>query len=80
MQTTCFWRNYAEGNNSLTSKQGYNIDSLFHEQMLQSPHRTLDPEEADFFYAPVYTSCLIYPVLGWADTPFFYGAGGDHSY
>jgi hypothetical protein len=24
-----------------------------HEMFLQSEHRTLDPEEADFFYVPV---------------------------
>ena len=28
-----------------------------HEALLQSEHRTLDPEEADFFYIPAYTSC-----------------------
>jgi hypothetical protein len=34
--------------------------------------RTYDAEEADFFYVPVYIACLIYPVLGWADYPFYY--------
>ena len=34
--------------------------------------RTFDPEEADFFYVPVYITCLIYPVLGWADYPAFH--------
>jgi hypothetical protein len=34
-----------------------------HEMLLQSEHRTLDPEEADYFYLPIYTSCLIFPVL-----------------
>ena len=37
---------------------------------------TLDPEEADFFYVPTYTSCFMYPVNGWADFPFWYSAGG----
>jgi hypothetical protein len=23
-----------------------------------SPHRTLDPNEADFFYVPVYSACI----------------------
>jgi hypothetical protein len=32
--------------------------------------RTLDPEEADFFYMPVYTSALAWPVVGWADFPW----------
>ncbi len=34
------------------------------------PHRTLDPEEADFFYLPIYLTCFIWPVLGWADGPW----------
>ena len=55
----------------------YGTESLFHEQLLQSPHRTLDPEEADFFYVPVYTSCFIHPVYAWADMPFWYGPAGE---
>jgi hypothetical protein len=39
--------------------------------MLQSPHRTLNPEEADFFYVPVYASCFMEAVAGWADTPWW---------
>lgn len=27
--------------------------------------RTLDPEEADFFYVPLYTSCYMWPIHGW---------------
>jgi len=52
------------------------IESAFHEMLLQSPHRTLDPEAADFFYVPVYTSCFIHLVYGWADTPWFHNPGG----
>jgi hypothetical protein len=44
----------------------------------QSEHRTLDPEEADFFYVPVYTSCWMHPVYGWADHPWWYGVAGVH--
>ena len=40
----------------------------------------MDPEQADFFYVPVYTSCLFHPVLGWADLPWYYGAGGTPSH
>lgn len=40
---------------------------------LQSPHRTYDPEEADFFYVPVYASAFAWPVFGWADFPWFGG-------
>ena len=42
----------------------YAIETGLHEQLLQSTHRTLDPEEADFFYVPVYIGCLAWPVLG----------------
>ena len=35
-----------------------------HEALLQSKHRTLDPEEADFFYIPVYAACYIHPIHG----------------
>jgi hypothetical protein len=40
------------------------------------PCRTFDPEEADFFYVPVYTSCLIHPVVGYAEEPAFPVNGG----
>eukprot|EP00877_Chromochloris_zofingiensis_P008502 jgi/Chrzof1/3905/Cz13g12240.t1 len=43
-----------------------------HELMLSSEHRTLDPEEADFFYVPAYLSCYLWPVHGWADFPSWY--------
>lgn len=29
-------------------------------------------QEADFFYMPVYTACLIFPILGAADFPYFH--------
>ncbi len=32
--------------------------------------RTLDPEEADFFYVPIYGACFVWPVLGYADGPW----------
>jgi hypothetical protein len=34
--------------------------------------RTFDPEDADFFYVPVYLTCFVWPVLGWADYPYYY--------
>jgi len=34
------------------------------EMMLQSPHRTLDPEEADFFFVPSFSACYFNPVFG----------------
>ena len=33
--------------------------------------RTLNPEEADFFYVPTYQGCLMFPVIGWADMPYW---------
>jgi hypothetical protein len=65
----------AAGNNAWR----YPLESHLHELMLQSPHRTLNPEEADFFYVPVYASCFMEAVAGWADTPWWnvhrYGLG-----
>lgn len=58
----CSWREWNIHNNSQPNSNGYSLESLFHELLLQSPHRTLDPEEADFFYVPVYASCLAWPV------------------
>ena len=36
----------------------YSLEASFHEYLLQSPHRTTDPAEADFFFAPVYSTCF----------------------
>lgn len=38
------------------------MEVALHEWLLRSPHRTVDPSEADFFYVPVYTACTILPV------------------
>jgi Exostosin family len=51
----------------------YQAETAIHEMLLQSKHRTLDPEEADFFYMPVYISCVYWPVYGAADFPWFHG-------
>lgn len=37
----------------------YTVESGFLEALLQSEHRTLNPEEADFFYVPVMPSCFM---------------------
>ena len=37
---------------------------------MQSEHRTLDPEEADYFYMPVYTSCFL-GIYGYVDHPWW---------
>lgn len=55
----------------------YAVETLLHESILQSPHRTFDPEEADFFYVPAYSSCYPFPVMGWADFPWFHDPRAD---
>ena len=42
------WENYAFG-----------LELALHELLLASPHRTLNPEAADFFFVPVYGGCYI---------------------
>jgi hypothetical protein len=51
----------------------YATEPLLHELLLRSEHRTLDPEEADFFYVPVYSACFVDGgVFGSADAPWFH--------
>ena len=59
----CSWRAFGERNATHGTGFTYATESLLHELFLQSEHRTLDPEEADFFYVPVYASCWFHP--GW---------------
>jgi hypothetical protein len=40
----------------------------------RSGRRTFDPEEADFFYVPMYTSCYAHPVHGYLDGPWWWAA------
>ncbi|KAG1664535.1 hypothetical protein FOA52_013002 [Chlamydomonas sp. UWO 241] len=61
--------NNANSNNTLEHAAGNA------EHTLQSDHRTFDPEEADFFYVPQYSSCYFYPIFGWADWPWFAAPG-----
>lgn len=35
------------------------METLFPEQLLHSAHRTTDPEQADFFYVPVFDGCAL---------------------
>jgi hypothetical protein len=39
-------------------------EPLLLELMLGSAHRTLDPEEADFFFVPALTTCWFHPIAG----------------
>ena len=38
--------------------------------------RTFDPEEADFFYVPIYSSCFAHPIYGFHEAPWWYAPGG----
>ncbi|KAK9858861.1 hypothetical protein WJX84_000344 [Apatococcus fuscideae] len=66
-ETVCTYRTFAEDNYTQWPDWVYRSEPALHEMLLHSAHRTLDPEQADFFYVPVYTS--------WADTPWFGPAG-----
>ena len=43
----------------------------------QSEHRTLDIEEADLFYVPVYVNLYMWPIFGWSDGPWWHSATID---
>ena len=68
----CLHRKFHVGGDADFVSDGYNIEQFLHETLLTSAHRTYDASEADFFYVPVYIACMMWPVLGWADFPWFY--------
>ena len=58
----CTHRTYLQKNRTQYAYgiyQGYVLEVLLHEWLLASPHRTLDPALADWFYVPVYASCAM---------------------
>ncbi|KAL1512024.1 hypothetical protein AB1Y20_005299 [Prymnesium parvum] len=58
----CAHRTYLQRNRTQYAYgiyQGYVLELMLHEWLLASPHRTLDPSKADWFYVPVYASCAI---------------------
>lgn len=75
---TCVHRAFGAENGSAPFVQGYCSETGLHELFLQSTHRTLDPEEADFFYVPMYTSCLQYPVANFNDYPFYHTTSASY--
>ena len=79
VQGACSWRQFSEGNRTDESHWTYSIETALHEWLLQSEHRVLEPDQADLFYAPVYTSCFMHPIMGWADFPWFYGPSGANA-
>lgn len=68
----CAHRIFDGFNNSIPMSHVYCSETGLHELLLQSEHRTLDPEEADFFYMPMYTACLQFPIAGFLDHPWFH--------
>ncbi|KAI8107071.1 hypothetical protein M9434_001716 [Picochlorum sp. BPE23] len=69
---SCVHRTFDASNVSVPQGHGYCSETGLHELFLQSPHRTLDPEEADFFYIPMYTACLQFPVANFDDFPSYH--------
>lgn len=76
---TCVHRTFNDDNSTAVLEGWvYLIETGLHEALLQSRHRTLDPEEADFFYVPWYTTCIAWPILGATDFPWYRGGGTSH--
>ncbi|KAG2455017.1 hypothetical protein HYH02_000842 [Chlamydomonas schloesseri] len=73
------WHVWPNNHTEWTDLWVYAMDTLLHESLLVSPHRTFDPEEADFFYVPHQASCLPFPIGAWADFPWFPDAGGPRT-
>ncbi|KAI3425325.1 hypothetical protein D9Q98_009089 [Chlorella vulgaris] len=76
------WFELPDNRTELASNWVYLLETALVEMLLQSEHRTLDPEEADFFYVPVFVSCFAYPVRDMADSipDFFYGQGHNRAH
>ncbi|GAX80495.1 hypothetical protein CEUSTIGMA_g7933.t1 [Chlamydomonas eustigma] len=70
----CVYRYWNEENAVLQQRSNlYGLETYMHETLLQSKHRTFDPEKADYFYVPVYYTCLIHPIYSQADMPWYPG-------
>lgn len=55
----CVNRLYDEQNKTIWTDQLYGSQMAFYESLLASPYRTLNGEEADYFYVPALDACLI---------------------
>ncbi|XP_028761555.1 uncharacterized protein LOC114720110 [Neltuma alba] len=55
----CVNRIYDGSNATIWTDQLYGAQVALYESILASPHRTLNGEEADFFFVPVLDSCII---------------------
>ncbi|GIL69673.1 hypothetical protein Vretifemale_506 [Volvox reticuliferus] len=65
----CVYRSFEKANKSVwVGYNAYSVEPVLHELFLTSEHRTLNPEEADYFYVPVSVGCL-FDVYGWNEIP-----------
>ena len=55
----CTYRRYGDSNQTMWENYAFGLELALHEALLASPHRTLDPDTADFFFVPVYGGCYI---------------------
>ncbi|KAG2488211.1 hypothetical protein HYH03_013205 [Edaphochlamys debaryana] len=65
----CVYRQFEARNQSRWSGYiGYMTEHVLHELFLTSEHRTLNPEEADYFYVPISLACM-FEIYGWNAIP-----------
>ncbi|WOK95473.1 hypothetical protein Cni_G04180 [Canna indica] len=55
----CVNRIYTDKNRTYWFDQLYGAQMALYESILASPHRTMNAEEADYFYVPVFDSCIM---------------------
>ncbi|KAL6506040.1 hypothetical protein OROHE_022759 [Orobanche hederae] len=55
----CVNRIYDDRNATIWTEQLYGSQMAIYESLLASPHRTLNGDEADYFFVPVLDSCII---------------------
>ncbi|KAK4798590.1 hypothetical protein SAY86_030916 [Trapa natans] len=55
----CVNRIYDDRNSTIWTDMLYGSQMALYESLLASPHRTLNGDEADFFFVPVLDSCII---------------------
>ena len=60
----CTVRYYGEKNESKWEPNLYGAELTVFESLLRSPHRTLDPESAEFFFVPFFAACFMSRFLG----------------
>mmetsp|Transcript_13969 Transcript_13969/g.45781 ORF Transcript_13969/g.45781 Transcript_13969/m.45781 type:complete len:469 (-) Transcript_13969:196-1602(-) len=55
----CVYRRYVLDNLTKWENYAFGLELALHESLLSSPHRTLNPHDADFFFVPVQGGCFI---------------------